>query len=130
MLFAALIERVYAWRRERTTLTALKRLMGKYATREKEVDDLLRTGAFVDLYRVVHQGFVIGTPSYMSPEQVKGRPIDGRSDIFSVGCTLYELLTGERAFNGNSATTKNGTIATGTSAAIASRRLIRIGLAR
>ena len=45
-------------------VTALKRLMGKYATREKEMDDLLRTGAFVDLYRVVHQGFVIGTPSY------------------------------------------------------------------
>jgi predicted RecB family nuclease len=45
-------------------VTALKRLTGKYATREKEMDDLLRTGAFVDLYRVVHQGFVIGTPSY------------------------------------------------------------------
>jgi predicted RecB family nuclease len=49
-------------------VTALKRLMGKYATREKEMDDLLRTGAFVDLYRVVQQGFVIGTPSYSLKE--------------------------------------------------------------
>jgi uncharacterized protein len=49
-------------------VTALKRLMGKYATRETEMDDLLRTGAFVDLYRVVQQGFVIGTPSYSLKE--------------------------------------------------------------
>ncbi|HUF35476.1 MAG TPA: TM0106 family RecB-like putative nuclease [Gemmatimonadales bacterium] len=44
--------------------SAVKRLMGKYATREAEVDDLLRGGVFVDLYNVVRQGFVIGTPSY------------------------------------------------------------------
>ncbi|HEX2218662.1 MAG TPA: TM0106 family RecB-like putative nuclease [Gemmatimonadales bacterium] len=44
--------------------SAVKRLMGKYATREAEVDDLLRDGVFVDLYTIVRQGFVIGTPSY------------------------------------------------------------------
>ena len=44
--------------------SAVKRLMGKYATREAEVDDLLRGGVFVDLCAVVRQGFVIGTPSY------------------------------------------------------------------
>ena len=43
---------------------AAKRLMGKYATCEAEVDDLLRHGVFIDLYAVVRQGFVIGTPSY------------------------------------------------------------------
>lgn len=48
--------------------TALKRLMGKYATREKEMDDLLRGGVFVDLYRILTQGFVIGTPSYSLKE--------------------------------------------------------------
>ena len=44
--------------------SALRRLMGKYATREAEVDDLLRHGVLVDLYAVVRQGFIVGTPSY------------------------------------------------------------------
>jgi len=44
------------------------------------------------------QGIVIGTLGYMSPEQVQGRPLDSRSDIFSFGCILYEVLSGKRAF--------------------------------
>jgi serine/threonine protein kinase len=43
---------------------------------------------------------VIGSPSYMSPEQVKEEPVEDKSDIFSLGCVLYELLTGEKAFPG------------------------------
>ncbi|HEY3349621.1 MAG TPA: protein kinase [Thermoanaerobaculia bacterium] len=48
-------------------------------------------------------GVVMGTLGYMSPEQVKGLPTDARSDIFSFGAVLYEMLTGSRAFKGDSA---------------------------
>ncbi len=48
-------------------------------------------------------GVVLGTLGYMSPEQVRGRPADARSDIFSFGAILYEMLSGKRAFHGDSA---------------------------
>jgi Tol biopolymer transport system component len=48
-------------------------------------------------------GVVMGTLGYMSPEQVKGKPADARSDIFSFGAILYEMLSGQRAFHGDSA---------------------------
>lgn len=49
-----------------------------------------------------HAGLMLGSPRYMSPEQAMGQEISGRSDIFSLGAVLYEMLTGEYAFNGES----------------------------
>src|SRR5216683_2106064 len=51
---------------------------------------------------VTEQGTILGTFQYMSPEQIEGKELDGRSDIFSLGAVLYEMLTGQRAFPGKS----------------------------
>jgi serine/threonine protein kinase len=60
----------------------------------------LQPGLAVDASTVTmtEQGVVTGTAPYMSPEQARGEPVDARSDIFSFGAVLYELLTGRRAF--------------------------------
>jgi serine/threonine protein kinase len=49
------------------------------------------------------QGQILGTLQYMSPEQLQGKETDARSDLFAFGCVLYEMLTGKRAFEGESA---------------------------
>ncbi len=60
--------------------------------------------AHVDSSNLTQVGTVIGTPAYMSPEQIMGLPVDGRSDLFSAGVILYQFLTGERPFSGSSTT--------------------------
>src|SRR5208283_2239873 len=60
------------------------------------------TNAAAPAHPVTREGAVVGTVPYMSPEQVEGKEVDGRSDIFSLGAVLYEMVTGGRAFQGQS----------------------------
>jgi hypothetical protein len=63
------------------------------------------TAKILQLGSTQQTSHVMGTPSYMSPEQVKGRAVDGRSDIFSLGVMLYEMTAGEKPFPGQNITT-------------------------
>ena len=61
--------------------------------------------AHLESSELTQVGTVLGTPAYMSPEQILGLPVDGRSDLFSVGVILYQFLTGERPFTGDATIT-------------------------
>src|SRR6202140_3561782 len=63
------------------------------------------TAKILQFGTVQQTAHVMGTPSYMSPEQVKGKIVDGRSDIFALGVVLYEMITGEKPFPGQNITT-------------------------
>jgi serine/threonine protein kinase len=74
----------------------------------------IRTTSAVDpnastVLRETNPGTVLGTVGYMSPEQVKGQPADHRSDIFSLGCVLFEMITGRRAFERATAAGRDAT---------------------
>lgn len=77
------------WLEERTGLPARIKLLDFGLARPMQADTLL-----------TESGVIVGTPSYMSPEQASGQALDARSDLFSLGCVLYELCTGKVAFSG------------------------------
>jgi serine/threonine-protein kinase len=53
--------------------------------------------------RLTQSGILVGTPEYISPEQITGHDVDGRTDLYSLGVVMYELLSGKQAFSGTNA---------------------------
>ncbi len=66
------------------------------------VDFGLARGVGMDLKTLTRTGMIVGTPAYMSPEQCAGRDVDGRSDLYSLGIVMFEMLTGRTPFEANS----------------------------
>src|SRR5580692_6794067 len=84
------------------TSTGAKLLDFGLAKPTEPASGMTLTAAATHTIPVTQEGMVIGTFQYMSPEQIEGKELDGRSDIFSLGAVLYEMQTGQKAFQGKS----------------------------
>ncbi|HEX9189568.1 MAG TPA: serine/threonine-protein kinase, partial [Vicinamibacteria bacterium] len=95
----------YAWRAQKLVHRDIKpaNIMVEPGDRVK-VTDFGIAKATDSADHLTATGSLLGTPSYMSPEQARGATVDGRSDLFSVGCILYEMIAGQKAFRGETLT--------------------------
>lgn len=87
-----------------TTEGQVKVLDFGLAKQVKSVGTQTDSSAATQIASMTATGMIVGTPGYMSPEQSVGEAADARSDIFSFGAVLYEMVTGSRAFSGNTIT--------------------------
>jgi serine/threonine-protein kinase len=79
-------------------------IVGKRGTKVLDFGIAKQLVSTTDSPTLTQAGLIVGTPFYMSPEQALGRPVDARSDLFSLGVVLYEALAGKRPFEGESVT--------------------------
>jgi eukaryotic-like serine/threonine-protein kinase len=79
-------------------------IVGKRGTKVLDFGIAKQLVSTTDSPTLTQAGLIVGTPFYMSPEQALGRPVDARSDLFSLGVVLYEALTGKRPYEGESVT--------------------------
>ena len=88
--------------------------------REPAADDGAARSSVATQEPMTARGAVLGTVPYMAPEQLEGKETDARTDIFALGCVLYEMLTGRRAFGGDSEASVISAIMTGEPAPLSS----------
>ena len=79
-------------------------MIGKRGVKVLDFGIAKQITATTDAPTLTQAGLIVGTPFYMSPEQALGRPVDARSDLFSLGVVLYEAVAGKRPFEGESVT--------------------------